>query len=102
MPDVGYTSDVSYQAFLALCDMSIIMDDVNRQLVLPGQSERRLSNGLSASSCRKNRALISDLIRRLEVWHSWTRAKGIFEYVPGSAAPGVCEWEGHSVDSGRD
>lgn len=69
----------SYDAFVSLCELTLILDDLNRRL----RASRGASNNTSTLE------VLADIGLRLDKWRSLVDERTLFSFLPGDAPPGV-------------
>ncbi|ORY50192.1 hypothetical protein BCR35DRAFT_25082 [Leucosporidium creatinivorum] len=79
----------SYDAFVSLCELTLIMDDLNRRLrTAAAQSNPNPEFG-DASSNALTLQVLDDVSLKLDRWKSLVDSRRLFDFGPGEAPPGV-------------
>lgn len=81
----------SYDSFVSLCELTLIMDDLNRRLrTAHAQSNTNLDFG-ELDNNRTTLQVLDDVSLKLDRWKSLVDSRRLFDFAPGEAPPGVRE-----------
>lgn len=80
----------SYDSFVSLCELTLIMDDLNRRLrTAHTQSISNLESGEHGPNSTLQ--VLDDVSLKLDRWKSLVDSRRLFDFRPGEAPPGVRE-----------
>lgn len=81
----------SYDSFVSLCELSVILGDLNRHLRSPAARASYDPDGVEGERQHAILNVLDDASLKLDRWKNLVDSRRLFRFGPGEAPPGVRE-----------